>query len=53
VQRLEQVRFPGAVRSDDEHQAGLQVEVEPSVGANVAKRDFVDDQPGNRMGMIR
>ena len=58
VQRLEQVRLAGAVRADDEHEAGLELELEPRVRAEVPKRDSVDDQtvtvlPGSRIGMIR
>jgi hypothetical protein len=44
VQRLEQVRLAGAVWSDDEYQTRLESEVEPCVGADVAQRDFADDQ---------
>jgi hypothetical protein len=44
VQRLEQVRLAGAVRPDDKNQTRLETEVEPCVGADVAQRDFADDQ---------
>jgi hypothetical protein len=44
VQRLEQVRLAGAVRPDDENKSGLEAEVKPGVRADVAQRDFSDDQ---------
>ena len=44
VERLEQVRLAGAVRSDHEHQARLQLELEASVRAEISERDRVDDQ---------
>jgi hypothetical protein len=44
VQRLEQVRLPGTVRTDDEHQTRLEVEVKARVRPDVAERDRVDDQ---------
>src|SRR5205085_7624346 len=44
VQRLEQVRLPRAVRPDDEHEPRLEPDLEPFVGAVVAKRDRLDDQ---------
>ena len=53
VQRLEQVRLPGAVRPGHEHEARLEVELEPRVGAEVPERDPRDDQPARRIGMIR
>jgi hypothetical protein len=46
VQRLEQVRLSRTVLTDDENKPRLEVEVEARVRANVAKRDFRDDQPG-------
>ena len=44
MQRLEQIRLPRSVRSDDQQQAGLELEVKSGVRANVPKRDSVDDQ---------
>ena len=44
VQRLEQIGLPRSVRSDDQQQAGLELEVKSGVRANVPKRDSVDDQ---------
>ena len=46
VQRLEQVRLAGSVRAYDEHQAGLEAELQIRVRAKVSERDGVDDQPG-------
>jgi hypothetical protein len=53
VQRLEQVRLAGAVLTDEEDDAGSQVEIEPGVRAVVRERDVPDDQPASRIGMIR
>jgi hypothetical protein len=36
MERLEQVRLPGAVRPDDEHERLRQIELESRVRANVA-----------------
>ena len=43
VQRLEQVRLPRPVRTDHEHETGLETEVEPGVRPNVPEGDRVDD----------
>ena len=53
VQRLEQVGLPGAVRADDEHEAGLEPEVERGVRAEAPERRLRDDQPASLIGMIR
>ena len=53
VQRLEQVRLPGPVLSDDQDDSRVEVEVERRVGAVVPERDVPDDQPASRIGMIR
>jgi len=45
MQRLEQVRLAGAVRADNQYQPRLDVEVEPLVRPDVAKRNRADDQP--------
>jgi hypothetical protein len=45
VQRLEQVRLSGPVGPDGQHEARLEIEVEPRVRANVPERDRADDQP--------
>ena len=45
VKRLEQIRLPGAVRAGHEHQPGLQLDVEPSVRAEVPEGGRRDDQP--------
>jgi hypothetical protein len=44
VERLEQVRLAGTVRTDDEDQSRFEFEIEARVGANVAERNLVDDQ---------
>jgi len=44
MQRFEQVRLAGTVRAGDEHEARLQPELQPFVGAEVAKGDCSDDQ---------
>ena len=44
VQRLEQIRLAGPVRPDDKYEARLQLELEPSVRAEISQRDLVDDQ---------
>ena len=53
MQRLEQVRLPGAVPARDEDEPRLETELEPRVGAVVAERDLPDDQPASLIGMIR
>jgi hypothetical protein len=58
VQRLEQVRLAGPVRTGHEHESGLEHELEPLVAAEVAERDVADDQarlsyPASLIGMIR
>jgi hypothetical protein len=58
VERLEQVRLAGPVRARDEDDPGLQCELEPFVGAEVAEGDRSDDQarfsyPASLIGMIR
>src|SRR5262249_7563008 len=53
VQRLDQVRLAGPVRADEQHEPGLERELEPRVGADVPERDRLDDQPARRIGMIR
>jgi hypothetical protein len=53
VQRLEQVRLAGAVRADDEDEAGLQLQLERVVRAEARERDQRDDQPASLIGMIR
>jgi hypothetical protein len=53
VERLEQVRLPGAVRARDENEPRLQPELEPLVAAEIAERYLADDQPANLIGMIR
>src|SRR5215203_2874274 len=45
VERLEQVGLAGAVRAHREHDAGLELQVERGVRADVPKRDLRDDQP--------
>src|SRR5262249_29474097 len=50
---LEQVRLAHAVRTHDEHESGLQHQLEPLVRAKVAERSGFDDQPGRRIGMTR
>src|SRR3954454_1243232 len=45
MQRLEQVRLAGAVWTDDEHEPRFQLELEPSVRAEICERDPGDDQP--------
>jgi hypothetical protein len=37
VDGLEEVRLAGAVRSGDEHEPGLERELDPFVGADVAE----------------
>jgi hypothetical protein len=44
VQRLEQVRLPGPVRPHDEHEPGLEAEIEPRVRPDVPERDRGNDQ---------
>jgi hypothetical protein len=44
VQRLEQVGLAGAVRTDDENESRLEIEIETRVRADVAQRDRLDDQ---------
>jgi hypothetical protein len=44
VQRLEQVRLARTVRTYDEYQPRLEIELEPRIGTVVAKRDRLDDQ---------
>jgi hypothetical protein len=44
VQRLEQVRLPGAVLADREHEPGREAQLERGVGAVVAERERADDQ---------
>jgi len=46
VQRLEQVRLPGAVRADREDEAGREVEVERRVRPEVAQCDVGDERSG-------
>jgi hypothetical protein len=53
MQRLEEVRLAGAVRTDDEHEPRLQLELELRVRADVPERDRLNDQPAKRIGMIR
>ena len=53
VHGLEQVRLAHAVRADYEDEPGLQCQLEPLVGAKVAERGRLDDQPGRRIGMTR
>ena len=53
VQRLEQVRLPGAVRPDHQHEPRLEREVERGVRAKAPERDPRDDQPASLIGMIR
>ena len=51
VERLEQVRLAGPVRTDHEHEPGLQLELEPSIRAEISQRDLVDDQPAPRASL--
>jgi hypothetical protein len=44
VQRLEQIRLAGAVRPDDQDDAGLEVQVERGVRPVPAKTDVLDVQ---------
>jgi hypothetical protein len=53
MDRLEQVRLADAVRAGHQDEPRRKVELEPGVGAKVAKRDVADDQPASRIGMIR
>src|SRR6266516_4564471 len=63
MEGLEQVRLAGAVRARDEDDPGLQLELEPGVGAEIAKRQLADGepaggrvtgaQPASRIGMMR
>jgi hypothetical protein len=53
VQRLEQVRLPGPVLADREHEPGREPQLERGVGAVVAERERADDQPARRIGMIK
>src|SRR4029453_10720372 len=45
MQRLEQVRFSGPFRTAHEQKPGLQLELEPSIRAEISQRELVDDQP--------
>jgi hypothetical protein len=45
VQRLEQVRLARSVRTRDEDEARLELEVELSVRAEVPEREVLNDQP--------
>src|SRR5205814_7289132 len=51
MQRLEQVRLAGPVWADHEHEPGLQLELEPSIRAEISQRDLVDDQPATRASL--
>jgi hypothetical protein len=53
VQGFQKVRLAGAVRTHDEHEPGLEAELEACVRAVVAERDLGDDQPGSLIGMSR
>jgi hypothetical protein len=53
VERLQQVRLAGAVATDDEHEPGLEAQVERSVRAEAPERGVRDDQPASLIGMIR
>ena len=53
VERLEQIRLPGAVRPVQQDDPRLEGQLERGVRAKVTKGDLVDDQPASRMGMIR
>ncbi|MDQ3994291.1 MAG: hypothetical protein M3265_05810, partial [Actinomycetota bacterium] len=53
VQGLEEIRLPDAVRAGHEDEPGLEDELERCIGAEIAERDVVDDQPARRIGMIR
>jgi len=53
VERLEEVGLAGAVRPDDEHEPGLEREVEAGVRAKAPERGPRDDQPASLIGMIR
>jgi hypothetical protein len=44
VQRLEQVRLADAVRTDREHEAGLQAQLEPRIRPERRKLKLRDDQ---------
>jgi hypothetical protein len=50
VERLEQVRLAGAVRTGEEDDTGPELQLEPRIGAEVAERDPVDDQVSRRDG---
>jgi hypothetical protein len=45
VQRLEQVRLARPVLTDGEHEPGLEAQLERGVGAVVAERERLNDQP--------
>src|SRR5205807_5499325 len=53
VQRPEQVRLAGAVRTDEEDEPVRQPQLQPRIRAKVGERDRIDDQPARRIGMIR
>ena len=53
VERLEEVRLPGAVCARHENEPRLELELEPGIRPEVAKRDSGDDQPASLIGMIR
>jgi hypothetical protein len=44
VERLEEIRLACAVRPRDEHDPGLELELEACVRAEVALRDFAGDE---------
>jgi hypothetical protein len=44
VQRLEKIRFAGAVLAHCQHEAGSKLQLERLVGPVVTERDFLDDQ---------
>jgi hypothetical protein len=45
VQRLEQVRLPSPVVANCQHETRAQLQVKVGVGAVVAERECLDDQP--------
>ena len=53
VETLEKVCLPRAVRTMNEHDTRLELELQAGVRTKVPERDLADDQPASRIGMIR
>jgi hypothetical protein len=53
VESFEEVRLPRSVPAHDEHETGLEREVEAGVRAEAPERGLRDDQPASLIGMIR